>query len=49
VTILFGADLEKQMKKKTYGIGEKFSGLFVSLCLPILEKFSGIGLENIDQ
>jgi hypothetical protein len=33
-----------------YLIGEKFSGLFVSICLSTLEKFSaGIGLENIDQ
>jgi hypothetical protein len=41
--------LTQKHKWKTYGIGEKFSGLFVSLCLFILEKFSGIVLENIDQ
>jgi hypothetical protein len=41
--------LNQKTDEKTYGIGEKFSGLFASLCLPILEKFSGIGLENIDQ
>jgi hypothetical protein len=43
--------LTRKTDEKTYGIiGEKFSGLFVSLlCLPILEKFSGTGLEHIDQ
>jgi hypothetical protein len=38
-----------KMDGKNNGIREKCFGLFVSLCLPILEKFSGIGLENIDQ
>jgi hypothetical protein len=46
-TILLCAESEN--RGKTYGIGEKFSGLFVSLCLFILETFSGIVLENIDQ
>jgi hypothetical protein len=42
--------LTRKTNEKTWGIGEKFSGLFVSLCVPILEKFSaGIGLENIDK
>jgi hypothetical protein len=47
-TILLHADSEN--RGKTYGIGEKFSSLFVSLCLSTLKKISaGIGLDNIDQ